>query len=424
SFDNAADAWSYINDPESADIIIVSDQEIPNSLEFPRRLKEKFQSQGVETVRGYTISDTAFLFLEEDDTFEDAKFTPILPIDESSFWGDSSFSYDDWVFQFELNSRKHELIEETDEYDLKKDVVKRENEKAWRMIANDSHIDGKPIIITPVFGGLDIAETGGGLEPGDSVWLLDHSYQKVEFVVVAIHFGNALSEWFYAVSDIGIPLETSTVFVSKNQAERLLAFQEGLETQSLFLVGIPDNKMRSDANEQLARDIESWANGLEGEFRREFGIFGIAAIPVWDIYVQELDGMYRFFTFMQIFTSGGFIVGLVGLLVVSMRSVQERKREIGMMRSLGFRKLDVTFAVLLELIIMGVIGLGVGLFNGGILSWVLVDVTGGGVAEYLIPWEILSLYAVVILISAFIAAIIPGWLASRIPPSDALRYYG
>jgi putative ABC transport system permease protein len=95
-----------------------------------------------------------------------------------------------------------------------------------------------------------------------------------------------------------------------------------------------------------------------------------------------------------------------------------------MMRSLGFRKLDVIFAVLFELVLMGLIGLLVGLANGLFMAYVIVDINSSGTTTFLIPWVPIGIYAVIVLSSAFFAAIIPGWNASRIPPSDALRYTG
>ncbi|MHA2500323.1 MAG: FtsX-like permease family protein, partial [Candidatus Hodarchaeales archaeon] len=187
------------------------------------------------------------------------------------------------------------------------------------------------------------------LQAEESVWLLDTNYQPREFIIETIHVGNALTDWSQALEGGGPSGGFATIFVSRQQAENLLAFENGLDAESRFLVEVEKNSLRSAENTNLARKIEEWANGENGGFRNSYGVYGIAAIPVWDIYEVGLENQYRVLTFLQLFTSGGFLVGVLGLLVVSMRSVQERKREIGMMRSLGFRKLDVIFAVLFEL---------------------------------------------------------------------------
>ena len=127
---------------------------------------------------------------------------------------------------------------------------------------------------------------------------------------------------------------------------------------------------------------------------------------------------------MQYFTTLGFLFGIVSLLVVSVRSVQERKREIGMMRSIGVKRRDVTISLILELTVMGTIGLFIGLIIGNLLAYALVDINSAGLAVLLIPWDTILLYVILTLGSALIASIIPGIIASRIPPSDALRYTG
>jgi ABC-type antimicrobial peptide transport system permease subunit len=411
----------------NADIIVVADQDIPNSIGFSKLIEDQFDDQGVTSVKGFTRSSVATpLFIDEADVaptlpapnYEEAYFTKVIPINESSFWAGDSFSYDDWTFQFDLYSTKIPQLETFAGFDLGKRGVQEENERTWAAVASDQTAEdtGNPLAIVPYLGD---GFAGPVVDTGDSMWLLDANQQPVEFTIATIHFGNALTDW---EETLGI-WAPDHIFISEEQAENLLVFREGLNAQSLFLVEVEENRIKSDANHELANAIEEWANGRNGEFRQDYGVYGIAAIPTWEIFKVELDGFYRVLTFLQLFTSGGFLVGVLGLLVVSMRSVQERKREIGMMRSLGFRKLDITFAVLLELVLMGVIGLIVGLVNGVIMGYSLISVYGEG-TTLVVPWATIALYTTVILSSAFFAAIIPGWLASRIPPSDALRYAG
>ncbi|MFW9917002.1 MAG: FtsX-like permease family protein [Candidatus Thorarchaeota archaeon] len=411
----------------NADIIVVADQDIPNSVGFAQLMEDQFDNQGVTSVKGFTRSSASTpVFVDEADVdpalpapnYEEAYFTKVIPINESSFWAGDSFSYDDWTFQFDLSSTKIPQLETFTGFDLGKRGVQEENERTWAAVASDQTAEdtGNPLAIVPYLGQ---GFAGPVVDVGDSIWLLDVNQQPVEFTIATLHFGNALTDWEEALG-IWAP---DHIFISEEQAENLAVFREGINSQSLFLVEVEKNRIKSDANEELANAIEEWANGKNGEFRQSYGVYGIAAIPTWEIFKVELDSFYRILTFLQLFTSGGFLVGVLGLLVVSMRSVQERKREIGMMRSLGFRKLDITFAVLLELVLMGVIGLIVGLLNGIIMGYSLISLFGEG-TKLVVPWATIALYTVVILSSAFFAAIIPGWLASRIPPSDALRYAG
>ena len=114
---------------------------------------------------------------------------------------------------------------------------------------------------------------------------------------------------------------------------------------------------------------------------------------------------------------------ILGLLVVASRSVAERKREIGMLRALGFRRKDILVSVVLELIVLGMIGLFLGFINGVVMGYALTNVFGGFI-QFKIPWNTIILYGLVTLFSAIFAAIIPAISASKIPASDALRYTG
>jgi len=112
-------------------------------------------------------------------------------------------------------------------------------------------------------------------------------------------------------------------------------------------------------------------------------------------------------------------------MVVSLRAVSERKREIGMLRAIGYKKLDVILAVLFELITLSIIGWLIGMFNGLIVAERLVNINYGDLADFLIPWwPHIAIYSAITFGASFIAAIVPGWLASKIPPSEALRYQG
>jgi ABC-type antimicrobial peptide transport system permease subunit len=418
------------------DIIIVADQPIPTSLGFPGLIQAEFAEDGVGLVRSFSVSAAptpTFIDAEQAQTMNvlDAWYLDVIPLDPTSFWTSSGNPnpYDSWIFEFELAEEKIEELDVIDEWDISQEAVKRENEQAWRWLADDNYVqrerNGRMVSLPVcVFPYVSSASGEPILQAEESVWLLDTNYQPREFIIETIHVGNALTDWSQALEGGGPSGGFATIFVSRQQAENLLAFENGLDAESRFLVEVEKNSLRSAENTNLARKIEEWANGENGGFRNSYGVYGIAAIPVWDIYEVGLENQYRVLTFLQLFTSGGFLVGVLGLLVVSMRSVQERKREIGMMRSLGFRKLDVIFAVLFELVLMGLIGLLVGLANGLFMAYVIVDINSSGTTTFLIPWVPIGIYAVIVLSSAFFAAIIPGWNASRIPPSDALRYTG
>ncbi|MHA2203357.1 MAG: ABC transporter permease, partial [Candidatus Hodarchaeales archaeon] len=179
-----------------------------------------------------------------------------------------------------------------------------------------------------------------------------------------------------------------------------------------------------EKNEELTSQIEEFSNkkGENSLLSLSKGTFyGITAHHLWDVEYHMNATNANALNFLQIFISTGLIIGVIGLLVVSHRSVKERKREIGMLRSVGFSKKAVSLAILLELLFLGALGFIVGFLTGNYLAWVFADLVNWNL---IIPWAQVGTYGAFIMGSVLLAALIPGWLAARIPPSEALRYHG
>jgi ABC-type antimicrobial peptide transport system permease subunit len=129
----------------------------------------------------------------------------------------------------------------------------------------------------------------------------------------------------------------------------------------------------------------------------------------------------RIASFLQIYVTFGLVIGAVGMGVISVRNVSERKREIGMMRAIGFSRSQVVLSVLFELVVLGLIGLAIGVVNGLLISVGFANMMD---TALLIPWQEIGLYLSIIVLIALGSGLIPAIVASRIPPAEALRYVG
>lgn len=118
-----------------------------------------------------------------------------------------------------------------------------------------------------------------------------------------------------------------------------------------------------------------------------------------------------------------FVVFIGGLLVfvTMMGSVNERTREIGIFRSIGFRKGHVMQIILLEAMIIGVVGGIIGFFggNGAAFSIIPLVVEKGSYAGMNMQIGLVSLLLSVSL--SLIASLYPAHRASSLDPSMALR---
>jgi len=144
------------------------------------------------------------------------------------------------------------------------------------------------------------------------------------------------------------------------------------------------------------------------------------------IVEQEVSTLWAqeaaFWNFLNIFSALGLIIGAMGMIIIAIRSVQERTREIGMMRAIGFKRSTVVFTVALELVFVSVVGLVAGLINGALMTIAFLKTLLGVPPSY--PYGLLSIYVLGVTSLAIIAGILPGIRASRIPASEALRYTG
>lgn len=111
---------------------------------------------------------------------------------------------------------------------------------------------------------------------------------------------------------------------------------------------------------------------------------------------------------------------IIGITLKS--SVEERTKEIGILKAIGFRKTHIIKIFLLEAIILSIIGSFLGYFIGMGLA-----VHFGGTAvniQVQVTWQpILLLYSLIAsLIITIISSSYPSWRASQLNPTDALRY--
>jgi len=115
-----------------------------------------------------------------------------------------------------------------------------------------------------------------------------------------------------------------------------------------------------------------------------------------------------------------FIGGLM-VFVTMMGSVNERTREIGIFRSIGFRKGHVMQIILLEAMLIGIIGGIIGFLcgNGVALAIIPIAVEKGSYVGMNIQIGIISLLLSVSL--SLIAGLYPSHRASSLDPSNALR---
>jgi putative ABC transport system permease protein len=139
---------------------------------------------------------------------------------------------------------------------------------------------------------------------------------------------------------------------------------------------------------------------------------------------KELAQNEGFFNLMQGYLALGLLIGIAGLGVVMIRAVRERRREIGMLRAMGFPARVVRRAFLLEAAFVALQGSLIGIGLGLLTAYeVLVNSStfGDQPLPFAVPWVALAVILVAPLLASLVATAAPATQAARIRPAAALR---
>ena len=175
--------------------------------------------------------------------------------------------------------------------------------------------------------------------------------------------------------------------------------------------------------EDIAQKIQEFTNTNNQGYRQlaEDDFYVASTTLTYASIETTLEMTDRIASFLQIYVTFGLVIGAVGMGVISVRNVSERKREIGMMRAIGFSRREVVLSVLFELVVLGIIGLAIGVVNGLLISVGFANMQD---VALVIPWQEIGIYLSIIVLIAIGSGSIPALVASRIPPAEALRYVG
>ncbi len=127
---------------------------------------------------------------------------------------------------------------------------------------------------------------------------------------------------------------------------------------------------------------------------------------------------------LQGFMASGLLVGIAALGVISLRSVVERRQQIGVLRAIGYRRSMVLTSFLMESSFIALLGILLGVGLGALLSYNLVDAIADDIPglSFAIPWTQIGAIVAIAYAFSLLTTFLPARQASRIYPAEALRY--
>ncbi|HET6318168.1 MAG TPA: FtsX-like permease family protein [Chloroflexota bacterium] len=137
--------------------------------------------------------------------------------------------------------------------------------------------------------------------------------------------------------------------------------------------------------------------------------------------VQGVRGLLSMI--LQGFMGVGLLAGVAALGTLSTRAVVERRRQIGILRSLGFTARGVSLGLLAEALMIAflgaVLGVAIGLYVAR--NTIAFLVRQSPELRFSIPWEQLGVIVLIAVGAALLMTVLPARQAGRLTPAEALR---
>ena len=212
---------------------------------------------------------------------------------------------------------------------------------------------------------------------------------------------------------IGI-LDQSFFFVGIITTQEFLSEELGIQFPSMYLFDVAEE-----------RDVKS----VSHELKKEFITYGMETTEIRDTIKEIMKQMTSIMTLMEAYLGLGLFVGIAGLGIITLRSVKERRQEIGVMRAIGFKKGMVAKSFLIEISFIALLGIAIGVILGISLSYHITNEfypSGVSLSKFisLIPWAHILIITTFAYITTLLCTVSSALRASKIPPAEALRYVG
>jgi len=168
--------------------------------------------------------------------------------------------------------------------------------------------------------------------------------------------------------------------------------------------------------------IEEVRENIQRTLSADRKLYVVSVLEFKNEIRKVLDDTFFFNYALNVIT---LVIACLGIIVALLASVMERTREIGVLRAIGMKKMQISQVVVLESALMGVAGGLLGCAAGVIAGWINLEgffVTNWGSARYYMPLG--SIFWALILSAglAALAGIIPARKAAKTNIVEALSY--
>ncbi len=256
-----------------------------------------------------------------------------------------------------------------------------------------------------VLGSQTAEDLFGGLNPiGESIRI-----NNVRFEVVGVAADSGSGATFGDPdSVVYVPLSTASRRLYRSMT--LVGSEESVSTVALLADSSEVVSQVIDGVEALLRDLHD----ILPDEDLPYGVFSASTL------LETVESVYNTLTvFLGAIAGISLFVGGIGIMNITLVSVTERTKEIGLRKAVGAQRVHILAQFLIETVVLsttgGVIGI---LVSGGIM--LLVN-SSGLMSAWLSPMAVALGFGFSVLVGMFFG-LYPANRAARLQPIEALRY--
>jgi len=162
-------------------------------------------------------------------------------------------------------------------------------------------------------------------------------------------------------------------------------------------------------------------HALATQIREALLAEGAQVTAITDLFRQRDVAFQLFASVPVLFMRMGIVIGILSLAILALRAVVQRRRSIGVLRALGYRRGEVVAGVVTEATLTTTCGALVGIVTGIAAAYLYLNETITATSPFHL--DILSLAGTLALMYAavLLATVAPALAAARTSPAQALR---
>jgi len=174
----------------------------------------------------------------------------------------------------------------------------------------------------------------------------------------------------------------------------------------------------------VAVSDEDRVDEIASNLQLEFGADGANVLVVDELFDQIRLILVSLLGLLRVFLALGLLIGVSGLAVVTARSINERKQQIGVLRAIGMQSRQIVTSILME---VGWIS-GLGTINGFLAGLIFhrllfkTYIEGEGII-FMIPWVEFISIIILSLFMTLVAVWLPVRRGAQVAPTQAMRSF-